>query len=303
MSSTHTQLEQGARVSLAGLLLNVALAAIKLAAGVVGHSFALVADAIESSLDVVGSFVVWRGLRIADRPADGDHPYGHGRAEALAGLLVALLILVAGVGIAAEAVRGLLSPKVPPASFTLAVILGVVVVKEGMYRSVRRAARRTGSGAVLIDAWHHRSDAITSAAAAVGLAIAILGGPAYAQADNWAALVASGVIVVNAVRLIRSPLGDLMDTRPREVVERVRVVAAGVHGVRAVEKVLARKTGLAYLVDMHVEVAPEMTVDTAHGIAHAVKDAVRGAMPQVQDVLVHIEPHGSHEPHGSRSRS
>lgn len=286
-------------MSLAGLLLNVALAAVKLVAGVVGHSFALVADAIESSLDVVGSFVVWRGLRIAGQPADRDHPYGHGRAEALAGLLVALLILVAGVGIAAEAVRGLLSPKAPPATFTLAVILGVVVVKEAMYRYVRRAARRTGSGAVLIEAWHHRSDAITSAAAAVGLAIAIFGGPACAQADNWAALVASGVIVVNAVRLIRSPLGDLMDTRPREVVEQVRVVAGGVHGVQAVEKVLARKTGLAYLVDMHVEVAPEMTVDAAHGIAHAVKDAVRGAMPQVQDVLVHIEPH---EPRGSASR-
>lgn len=280
-------------MSLAGLLLNVGLAAIKLMAGLIGQSFALVADAVESSLDVIGSLVVWRGLRIAGRPADSDHPYGHGRAESLAGMLVAIIMLVAGVGIAAEAIRGLLSPKDTPAPFTLAVILAVVAIKESMYQYARRVARRTGSGAVLIDAWHHRSDAITSAAAAIGLTIAIVGGPAYAQADNWAALVAGGVIVFNAYCLLRGPLRDLMDTRPREVVDRARVVAAGVPGVAGVEKILARKSGVSYLVDMHVEVAPEMTVDTAHGIAHAVKDAVRGAIPEVQDVLVHIEPFGA----------
>lgn len=293
MNHSQTNLAQGARVSLAGLLLNVGLAAIKLMAGLIGQSFALVADAVESSLDVIGSLVVWRGLRIAGRPADSDHPYGHGRAESLAGMLVAIIMLVAGVGIAAEAIRGLLSPKDTPAPFTLAVILAVVAIKESMYQYARRVARRTGSGAVLIDAWHHRSDAITSAAAAIGLTIAIVGGPAYAQADNWAALVAGGVIVFNAYCLLRGPLRDLMDTRPREVVDRARVVAAGVPGVAGVEKILARKSGVSYLVDMHVEVAPEMTVDTAHGIAHAVKDAVRGAIPEVQDVLVHIEPFGA----------
>jgi len=289
--STFDRLARGRRISLFGLLTNLVLAALKLLAGLIGHSFALIADAIESSLDVVASFIVWRGLQLAGVPADRDHPYGHGRAESLAGMIVAMLILAAGVGVAAGAIHGLLSPKEPPAWFTLPAILGVVAIKETLFRVVRRAARQTGSGAVLVDAWHHRSDAITSAAAAIGVAIALIGGPAYAQADNWAALLAAAVIVFNGLRLFRMPLRELMDTHPREVVDRARAVAASVPGVAGIEKVLARKSGLNYLVDMHVEVAGNMSVDHAHSIAHDVKNAVRAAMPDVQDVLIHIEPH------------
>lgn len=298
MATQDADIARGVRSSLVGLGLNVVLVAAKLAAGVLGHSVALVADAIESTLDIFASVVVWRGLRIAGRPADADHPYGHGRAESLAGMIVAMTILAAGVGIALEAGRGLLSPRPTPAPFTLAVLLGVVVIKEVAFRLVRRVGRQITSQAVVADAWHHRSDAATSGAAAVGITVALIGGQRYAQADNWAALAGAAVIVLNALRLMRGPLRELMDTRPREVVDQARAVAATVPGVWEVEKVLARKSGLKYLVDMHVEVQAEMTVEQAHGVAHDVKDAVRAAMPNVQDVLVHIEPHanGSRQP-------
>ncbi len=286
-------LAQGTRASLIGLLVNCLFVAGKLTAGILGHSYALVADAIESSLDIFGSFVVWRGLRIAARPADEGHPYGHGRAESLAGMIVALMLLGAGIGIAIGALHGLREPQPVPAPFTLVVLVAVVLVKELMFRFVHGVAATTGSGAVRADAWHHRSDALTSAAAAVGISIALIGGERYAHADEWAALVAAGAIIFNAYLLSRQPLGELMDAHPAEVTEAARRVATTVPGVAAVEKVLARKSGLRYLIDMHVEVDPHMTVRDAHGVAHAVKDAIRARMPRVQDVLVHVEPHGA----------
>ncbi len=284
-------LAQGTRASLIGLVVNFLLVVGKLTAGIVGHSYALVADAIESSLDIFGSFVVWRGLRIAARPADEGHPYGHGRAEAVAGMIVALMLLVAGVGVAVGAITRLTEPQPVPAPFTLVVLIAVVLIKELMFRFVQGVATRTGSGAVRADAWHHRGDAITSAAAAVGITIALVGGPPYAHADEWAALVAAGIILLNAYRLSRQPLGDLMDAHPVEVTEAARAVAATVPGVAAVERVRARKSGLRYLIDMHVEVDPHLTVRDAHQIADAVRDAICAQMPRVQDVLVHIEPH------------
>jgi cation diffusion facilitator family transporter len=274
---------------------------IKLTAGIVGHSYALVADAVESFADVFGSVVVWGGLRIAAKPADREHPYGHGKAEPLAALFVAMLILAAGAGIAVQAVRELLSPHHAPAPFTLVVLLGVVVVKEVLHRVMKRAGGEIGSTAVLADSWHHRSDAITSAAAAVGIAIALFGGPGYEVADDWAALFASGVIVYNATRLMRAPLGELMDEQPPDLIRRVREVAAGVEGVAGVEKVFARKSGLSYWVDMHLEVDPEVSVRRAHAIAHVVKDAVRQRVPQVADVLIHVEPVGEAAPPSPRT--
>jgi cation diffusion facilitator family transporter len=297
MTSNPSPISRGTRTSLLGLLVNAALVGIKLSAGVLGRSQALIADGIESSLDIFSSFVVWRGLRIASVPADADHPYGHGRAESLAGLIVAMMLFVAALGIAAEAIRALNAPRESPAAFTLPVLLGVVAVKETMYRIVQRVARQIGSRAMEVDAWHHRSDAITSGAAAVGISIALIGGPEYAAADNWAALATSVIIAINAYRLSKLPVRELMDTHPRDVVEQVRRIAADVPGVEAVEKVLARKSGLRYWVDMHVEVAPEMSVRDAHELAHGVKDAIRLAMPNIADVLIHIEPYNpTHRP-------
>jgi len=281
---------QAASISRAGMLLNAVLTAAKLTTGLIGNSTALVADAAESATDILGSLIVWTGLRVAARPADSNHPYGHGRAEPLAALFGALLLTGVGVGIAGQAIRGILNPTGTPAAYTLGVLIAVVVVKEMFFRRERRVARQSGSSAVLLDAWHHRADAITSAAVAIGITIAIVGGPGYEVADAWAALFACCVILVNAALLLRQPLRELMDTEPGGLVREVRERAERVDGVERVEKVLARKHGLRYLVDMHIEVDPEMSVRDAHEVAHRVKDHVRETTASVRDVLVHVEP-------------
>lgn len=278
------------RSSVVGMVANAGLATIKLCAGVLGHSYALVADAIESMADIMSSAIVWSGLRISALPADEQHPYGHGKAEPLAAFIVSLMLGGAGVGIAVQAIRDLLSGEHHmPAWFTLVVLLGIVTFKEGLFQFVRRVGKSTGSSAVVADAWHHRSDAITSAAAAIGITVALVWG--YASADDWAALAASGVILFNAYRLSKAPLHELMDAEPTHIIDEARQVAARVAGVRDIEKVFARKSGMRYWVDMHVEVDPAMSVRDAHALAHEVKEKIRAAMPTVQDVLIHIEPH------------
>jgi cation diffusion facilitator family transporter len=283
-------INRGQRLALIGGVGNVGLAMLKLLAGIVGHSYALIADAIESMADILGSAVIWSGLHIAARPADENHPYGHGKAESLAALIVALMVFAAGIGIGVKAVDQIIAPHHAPASWTLAVLVVVVVVKVVMFRTVRRAGRESGSGAVQVDAWHHWTDALTSLAAFVGITVALIGGAGWERADPIAALIASGVIVFNAFRLFRTPIRELMDEEPTDVVSRARGLAAAVVGVVMVEKVGARKSGARYWVDMHVWVDPAMSVVDAHEVSHRVKDAVRGVMPSVADVLVHIEP-------------
>ncbi|MBK9128499.1 MAG: cation transporter [Phycisphaerales bacterium] len=285
-------LSRGQRLSLLGLLTNSVLVGVKLAAGVLGNSYALIADAVESSLDILGSFVVWRGLRVAAKPADHDHPYGHGRAEQIAGIIVALMLASAAILIALGALREMASPHPPPAWYTLPVLLGVIAVKEMLARVVGQASRRMNSAALASDSWHHRSDAITSAAAAIGITVALVGGEPYSVADEAAALFASVIILINAWRLAQQPIAELMDVHPPHIAEQARAVAGTVRDVGTVEKVLGRKIGLRYVLDMHVEVDPDMTVRDSHRVAHEVKDAILAAMPSVQDVLVHIEPLG-----------
>jgi cation diffusion facilitator family transporter len=281
---------RGQRLALLGGVANVGLAMLKLLAGVIGHSYALIADAIESMADILGSVVIWGGLHIAARPADENHPYGHGKAESLAALIVALMVFAAGAGIGAKAIDQIITPHHAPAAWTLAVLLIVLIVKEVLFRIVDRAGRESGSDAVRVDAWHHRSDAITSLAAFVGISVSLLGGPGWERADPIAALAASVVILFNAYLLFRTPVRDLMDEEPSDVVAKARELAAAVAGVVLVEKVGARKSGTRYWVDMHVWVDPAMSIVAAHELSHRVKDAVRQAMPSVADVLVHIEP-------------
>jgi cation diffusion facilitator family transporter len=285
------RLERSLRATFIGLAVNVLLSATKLIAGLVGHSHALVADACESLTDIFSSIIVWRGVVVAAAPADEDHPYGHGKAEPLAAAVVSGILLVVASWIAIEALHDIGQPRPVPKIFTLLVLFGVIVIKEILFRFVSHEADLVENAAVRADAWHHRSDAITSVAAAIGIGTALIGGENFAWADDAAALAAAGVIAWNGWRLLRPTLGDLMDTAPdQEIKKEIERLAGTIPGVAHVEKSHVRKMGYQLYVDMHVEVDSQMTVLRSHEIAHAVKDKIRDAMPAVSDVLVHIEP-------------
>ena len=276
----------------AGLLINAVLVLVKLFAGIIGHANALVADAIESSGDIFSSMIVWMGLSIAARPADEDHPYGHGKAEPLAAVVVSLMLLGAAVVISILAIREIRTPHHLPAPFTLFVAAGVIIVKEILYRRVSRVGRDVGSTAVTADAWHHRADAISSLAAFIGISIALLGGRGWEAADDWAALVAALVVAVNGVRTLRPAISGLMDEAPdRTVRERVLEAACAVEGVRNVENLKVRRSGLGFYVDLHVQADPGISLEDAHEIAATVKYAIVEAIPSVAGVLVHMEPY------------
>jgi cation diffusion facilitator family transporter len=290
---TDARLKRSLRVTLVGLVINALLTCAKFAAGILGHSHALIADAVESLADIFSSIIVWRGVVVASEPADEDHPYGHGKAEPIAAATVSTMLLVAAGWIAVQAFREIAHPHPAPAPYTLLVLFLVICIKEGLFRFVLREAISVESSAVQTDAWHHRSDMITSLAAAIGISVALLGGKGYESADEVAAIVAAGIIVWNAWRLLRPALNELMDRSPsRELSERIRRIAEAVKGVERVEKTLVRKMGYNFYADMHVEVDPQMTVQHSHEIAHEVKDKVRTQIPRVRDVLVHIEPSG-----------
>lgn len=283
---------KGRRASGISLAINGALAVVKLVTGVVGNSYALIADAIESLGDVLSSVIVWSGFVIASRPPDENHPYGHGKAEPLAALAVSGMLVGAAGLIAYQAAQGIRQPHELPAPYTLIVLLVVVIVKEATYRYEWSIARSIDSTAIAADAWHHRSDAITSLAAGVGIAIALFGGVGYASADDWAALVGCSIILINALHFARLSVKELMDTVPETAMPgAIEEVALGVEGARLIEKVLIRKMGPAIYVDLHLEVDPTVTVLEAHDIAHRVKDAIMVAKPAVADVMVHVEPH------------
>ena len=284
-------LQRNLRATLTGVAVNLVLGGGKLAAGIYGHSDALIADAVESFADLLGALIVWRGITVAAKPPDAEHPYGHGKAEPLAAAGIGTLLLFAAVGIGLHSAREYLQPHRGPESFTLAVLLGVVLIKESLFRWVLRESHATESSAVASDAFHHRADAITSLAAAIGISVALVGGPAWAGADDIAAIVAAVFIAWNGWRILRPALEELMDTQPSpEILECIRAAAAGVAGVDLVQKAFVRRMGNRLLVDMHVHVNPMFTVEHSHRIAHLVKDAVRGELPSVLDVLVHIEP-------------
>jgi len=283
--------KKGLRATLLGLCVNTLLTACKFVAGILGHSNALVADAVESLADIFSSVVVWRALVVASEPADEDHPYGHGKAEPLAAAVVSAMLLLAAGWIAVSSFHAIVEPHHRPAPFTLVVLLAVMVIKEGMFRFVLRESASVQSSAVQTDAWHHRSDAITSLAAFIGITISLVGGKGYEAADDFAAVAAAVVIGLNGWRLLRPALNELMDRSPgREMEERTRLIAESVPGVECVEKCFVRKMGHHFYVDMHVQVDPNMTVQRSHDIAHEVKDRIREKQPSVRDVLVHIEP-------------
>lgn len=288
---TASPLNPGIRLARTGLITNGVLALVKLLAGILGHSYALIADAVESVADIFSSLVVWGGLRVASRDADQRYPFGYGKAESVSSAVVGLMLVGAALGIAIEAVREIMTPHHAPAPFTLVVLVVVVVIKEVLFRRVSRSARELGSQAVAADAWHHRADAITSAAAFVGISIALLGGPGWEMADDWAALLASLIILYNGAQIIRPALAELMDQSPDAAVFRsVEAAAQEVEGVLATEKLRIRKSGTKYLLELHVQANPALSLHDAHILSGKVKSRIRSAEPRVANVLVHMEP-------------
>jgi cation diffusion facilitator family transporter len=279
------------RASLLGLAVNLSLGVVKLVGGILGSSFALLSDAVNSLGDSLSSIVVLYALRIAQRPADREHPYGHTRAEAIAGSNVALLIIISAMLIAWEALNRFSTEHAPPPLWTLWIAGANVIIKETLYRYKVRVGRRIKSSAIIANAWDHRSDALCSLAVLIGLTIVRFGGPAMIWVDDATALVVVGFIVVSAGRLFRQSASELMDLQADDAfVRKIRQLAADVDGVHDVEKLFVRKSGLEFLVDIHIEVDAQMTVADGHQIGHRVRDALVGTFPAVRDVLVHLEP-------------
>ncbi|HEX9740933.1 MAG TPA: cation diffusion facilitator family transporter [Ignavibacteriaceae bacterium] len=291
MSDKIKSTERGIRSTVVGIIVSIFLAVVKGVAGIIGNSYALVADAIESVSDVVTSIIVIAGLKIASKPADHDHPYGHGKAEPIAAMVVALALLGAAVIIIFQSIHEIITPHHAPASFTLLVLIIVVIVKESLFRFVLKVGETVDSTIVKTDAWHHRSDAITSVFAFIGISIALIGGEGYEMTDDWAALCASGIIIYNASKLGLVGLREIMDAAPsEEVLKKVKELSLSVDGVVSLDKCFVRKMGMEFFVDMHVIVDGKISVYDGHKIAHKVKAKIISEFPRINDVLIHIEP-------------
>jgi cation diffusion facilitator family transporter len=292
MDNSTNPYREGRRAAGRGILISLGLGLTKFLGGLFGHSLALLSDAVHSLVDAAISAGLLAALHVAERPADQEHPYGHGRAEAVAGAGIALLLLLLASGIAWEAISTVQNRFPAPAAFTIALAAGGAMAQEGLYRYVSRVARRTGSGALMATAWDYRLDALGALAVVVGVTLARWGGPSWHWADHAAALVVAGTVFWVAGGLLKENINDLMDRQADpELLDAVRREAASVERVLGVEKLRIRKSGLESLVDIHIEVAPDQTVESGHKIAHAVKDRIMSEIPAIRDVLVHVEPH------------
>lgn len=270
---------------------NIVLMAVKIVVGIVGNSYALVADGIESAGDIFSSLITWAGFQLSLRPADETHPYGHGKFESLAGMFSGCALIVAAGIIAWHSILEIRTPHHAPAWFTLPVLLGVVAIKMLLSRKVTAISRELDSRALEGDAWHHLSDAITSGAAAIGISIALIGGPGWEMADDYAALFACVIIVINGSLILKKATHEMLDGNvPTAMAETIKSHASEVSGVRRIEKCRVRKSGTHLLAELHVWVDGDETVREGHRIAHAVKDHLMQEVPQILDVVVHIEP-------------
>lgn len=277
---------------------NAALAIIKGVTGIFGNSYALIADAIESTTDVFSSLLVLLGLKYSARPADENHPYGHGKVEPLVTFAVVGFLIVSATVIVLESIENIQTPHEVPEPYTLIVLAAIIVIKEFFYRFISKKSDETKSTSLKADAWHHRSDAITSFMAFIGISIAIYMGKGYENADDWAALLASGFILYNAFLILRPALGEIMDEHLYDdLVEEIREVSHKVPGVIETEKCFVRKTGMTYHVDLHVVVDGDLTVSRGHEIAHDLKNTLLKEIPDIADILIHVEPDNM-EPQG-----
>lgn len=287
-----TNEESAVRTTWFSIVGNTMLAIIKGIAGYFGHSYAMVADAMESTTDIFSSALVLFGIKYSNKPADKNHPYGHGRAEPLVTFLVVAFLVTSATVIAYESIRNINVPHELPHSWTLFVLGGIIIWKELSYRLVVRKSKQLKSSALKADAWHHRSDAVTSIAAFIGISIAIIFGKGYESADDWAALFASVFILYNSYRIFRPALGEIMDEHVYdELVEEIRTVARSVVGIVDTEKCLIRKAGMKYHVELHATVNANITVKEGHDLGHKLQDTLRREIPELGHVLIHVEPH------------
>ena len=270
---------------------NTCLAIIKGLAGFFGNSYALIADAIESTTDIFASFLVLFGIKYSNRPADKNHPYGHGRAEPLITFLVVGFLITSATVIAYESIINIRTPHQLPKTWTLIILGAIIIWKEYSFRLVMKRSVQTNSSSLRADAWHHRSDAITSVAAFIGISIALILGNGYEAADDWAALFASGFILYNSYLIVRPALGEIMDEHLYDdLIAQIRVVSLQVDGIIDTEKCFIRKAGMQYHVDLHATVESNITVKEGHDLAHKLKDTLREKIPELGHVLIHVEP-------------
>lgn len=289
--SSKTNEQKAIKSTYFSIIGNTFLAIVKGLAGYFGNSFALIADAIESTADIFASFLVLFGIKYSNRPADDNHPYGHGRAEPLITFLVVGFLITSATVIAYESILNIRTPHDLPKTWTLIVLGFIIVWKEISYRIVIKNSNETNSSSLKADAWHHRSDAITSVAAFIGISIALILGKGYESADDWAALFASGFIFYNSFLIFRPALGEIMDEHLYDdLILEIREVSLKVDGIINTEKCFIRKAGMQYHVDLHAIVDASLTVKEGHDIAHKLKDLLREEIPQIGHVLIHIEP-------------
>lgn len=274
-----------------GIFVNLGLALVKWLTGYFGNSFALIADAMESTTDIFSSFLLLFGLQYASKPADQNHPYGHGRAEPLLTFLVVGFLMASATFIAYESILNILTPHDLPKPYTLVVLGGIILVKEIFFRIVKQKSKEVNSTSLKAEAWHHRSDAITSVAGFVGISLALILGKGYESADDWAALLASGIILYNSYFIFRPALGEIMDEHQYDyLVTEIRKVSMQQAGIIDTEKCKVRKTGFKFHVDLHALVNKNLTVEQGHSIAHQLKDKLKSELPEIADVLIHVEP-------------
>ena len=286
-----TQEQKAIKTTYISLSGNIGLAIVKWVAGYLGNSHALIADAVESTTDIFTSLLVLFGLKYSSKPADKNHPYGHGKAEPLITFLMVGFLIASAVVIAYESIQHISMPRESPKSYTLIVIGAIIIIKELFYRMVSKKSHETNSSALKAEAWHHRGDAITSLTVFAGIAITLIFGKGYESADDWAALIASVVILYNSYLIFRPALGEIMDEHLYdELVAEIRIVSKKVDGVIDTEKCYVRKTGIKFHVDLHIAVNSNITVKEGHEISHHLKDRLKLELPQLADVLIHIEP-------------
>lgn len=283
--------EKAIRTTYFSIFGNLILASVKALSGYFGHSYALIADAIESTTDIFASLLVLLGFHYAKKPADENHPYGHGKIEPVVTfVVVAFLVLSAGI-IAYKSVQNIMTPHESPESWTLIVLILIIGWKEISYQVVAKKGRELGSTSLKADAWHHRSDAITSVMAFIGISVALFLGEGFEAADDWAALLASGFIVYNSYLIFRPALGEIMDEHVYdELKSEIEIKSKEVRGVLDTEKCFIRKSGMRYHVDLHAIVDANISVREGHEIAHLLKDYLQENIPNIYQVFVHVEP-------------